>query len=55
MLSFDINESVISQKIPDYIFNLMCSNDYVKNELLFESFFHDNNYVRTNNKKIIRK
>jgi hypothetical protein len=55
MLSTNIVEYDISQETPDNIFNLMCTKDYVKNELLFESFFHDNNYVRNNVKKISRK
>jgi hypothetical protein len=55
MLSTNIVEYDISQETPDNIFNLMCTKDYIKNELLFESFFHDNNYVRNNVKKIERK
>lgn len=55
MLSSDVTDCNISQEIPDDIFNLMCTKDYIKNELLFESFFHDNNYVRNNVKKIKRK
>lgn len=55
MLSNDVNDGNIPQEIPDDIFNLMCTKDYIKNELLFESFFHDNNYVRNNVKKIKRK
>lgn len=55
VLSFDIDESIISEGIPDTIFNSMCTKDYIKNELLFNSFFHDNQYVRNNIKKITRK
>ena len=55
MLSSDVADYNISQEIPDNIFNLMCTKDYIKNELLFQSFFHDNNYVRNNVKKIERK
>jgi hypothetical protein len=55
MLSTNIVEHDISQETSDNIFNLMCTKDYIKNELLFESFFHDNNYVRNNVKKIERK
>jgi len=55
ILSTNVSEYDISQEIPDTIFNLMCTKDYIKNELLFESFFHDNNYVRNNVKKIERK
>lgn len=54
-LSVDIGDYDISQETADNIFNLMCTKDYIKNELLFESFFHDNNYVRNNVKKIERK
>jgi hypothetical protein len=52
-LNKDINY-IISPEFSDNIFNLMCSKDYVKNELLFESFFHDNNYVGKGLKKIDR-
>ena len=55
ILSTNLSEYDISQETPDTIFNLMCTKDYIKNELLFESFFHDNNYVRNNVKKIERK
>jgi hypothetical protein len=55
ILSTNVSEYDISQETPDNIFNLMCTKDYIKNELLFESFFHDNKYVRNNVKKISRK
>lgn len=55
MLSTNMDDYAITQKTPDDIFNLMCTKDYIKNDLLFESFFHDNNYVRNNVKKIERK
>ena len=55
MLFNNMNDYDVSQEISDNIFNLMCTNDYIKNELLFESFFHDNIYVRNNVKKIERK
>lgn len=55
ILSTNVSDYDISQETPDNIFNLMCTKDYIKNELLFESFFHDNNYVRNNVKKIERK
>ena len=32
--------------INDYVFNLMCTDGYIKNESLFDSFFHDNKYTR---------
>lgn len=44
----------ISTEDSDNIFNSMCTNDYIKNELLFDSFFHDNNYVGNGVKKIHR-
>ena len=53
MLNSNINYNA-SPEISDNIFNLMCTKDYIKNELLFESFFHDNNYVGNNVKKIYR-
>lgn len=55
VLSNNINDYNISQEISDNIFNLMCTKGYIKNEILFESFFHDNTYVRNNVKKILRK
>ena len=53
MLTDNINCN-LSPEISDNIFNLMCTKDYIKNELLFESFFHDNNYVGNSVKKIYR-
>jgi len=53
MINNDINYN-ISPESSDNIFNLMCTKDYIKNELLFESFFHDNNYVGNSVKKIYR-
>lgn len=44
----------ISSEVSDNIFNSMCTKDYIKNEVLFESFFHDNNYVGNSVKKIYR-
>lgn len=55
VLSDDVDLLTISPKNADYIFNLMCSDGYIKNNLLFDSFFHDNNYVRNTVKKILRK
>ena len=54
MLNFNIKSEEVSYIYSDYIFNLMCNKDYVKNESLFDIFFHDNYYVRDNIKKIIR-
>lgn len=53
MMNNYINYNV-SSEISDNIFNLMCTKNYIKNELLFESFFHDNNYVGNSVKKIYR-
>jgi hypothetical protein len=53
MLIGNINYNALPE-ISDNIFNLMCTKDYIKNELLFESFFHDNNYVGNSVKKIYR-
>ena len=33
----------------------MCKENYIKNEKLFDIFFHDNYYVRDNIKKIERQ
>jgi hypothetical protein len=55
VLSFNIINCEISQKMPDNLFNLMCMESVIKNETLFNSFFHDNYYVRNNIKKITRK
>jgi hypothetical protein len=55
MLSFEIEEYQISQQMPDNLFNLMCIRNYVKNQSLFDTFFHDNLYVKNNIKKIERK
>lgn len=54
MLQLDIQSENISYIYSDYIFNLMCTEDYVKNESLFDIFFHDNYYVRDNIKKLYR-
>jgi hypothetical protein len=52
MLSFNIIDSKMPQHFPDNSFDLMCTGGYVKNELLFESFLHENRYVRNSIKKI---
>jgi hypothetical protein len=48
---FDSNE-ITSKTNADYMFDLMCTNGYIKNESLFDSFFHDNQYTRDVVKKI---
>jgi hypothetical protein len=55
MLSFEIKESEIPQHFSDNLFDLMCMKSNIKDEELFNSFFHDNYYVRNNIKKITRK
>ena len=45
---------IVSKTNADYIFNLMCTDGYIKNESLFDSFFHDNKYTRDITKKINR-
>jgi len=55
MLNFDINTNDVLYVYSDMIFNLMCKKNYIKNEKLFDIFFHDNYYVRDNIKKIIRQ
>lgn len=55
MLNSDIDFESVSNEKPDYIFNLMCKNGYVKNDELFDIFVHDNYYSREYTKKINRK
>jgi hypothetical protein len=55
MLNFDIKTNDVSYVYSDYIFDLMCKENYIKNQKLFDIFFHDNYYVRDNVKKIIRQ
>ena len=51
--SIDINQfHDISLDLSDFIFNLMCTNGFVKNNSLFKNFYHDNTYVRSEIKKI---
>jgi hypothetical protein len=54
MLSFEIEESEILQHFSDNLFDLMCMKSGIQNEGLFNSFYHDNYYVRNNIKKIYR-
>lgn len=54
MLSFEIEESEIPQHFSDNLFDLMCMKSGIQNEGLFNSFYHDNYYVRNNIKKIYR-
>lgn len=55
MFKFNFNTNEVSYIFSDHIFNLMCKKNYVKNESLFDIFFHDNYYVRDNIKKLERK
>jgi hypothetical protein len=55
ILQTDFDETIVSYEYADTIFNLMCSKDFIKNEKLFDIFFHDNYYVRDNVKKIVRQ
>jgi len=48
---FNSNQ-IVSKTNADYMFDLMCTNGYIKNESLFDSFFHDNQYTRDVVKKI---
>jgi len=55
MFNFDIKTNDVSYVYSDYIFDLMCEENYIKNEKLFDIFFHDNYYVRDSIKKINRQ
>jgi len=55
MFKFDIKTNDVSYSYSDMIFDLMCKENYVKNEKLFDIFFHDNYYVRDSIKKINRQ
>jgi hypothetical protein len=55
VLSFNIIDNEIPMQLSDDIFSLMCKKDYIKNESLFNTFYHNNNYARNNIKKITRK
>lgn len=52
--SNDKSDDYITKALPDYMFDLMCKDGYIKNESLFDGFFHDNNYTRDITKKINR-
>jgi hypothetical protein len=55
MFNVSFDETSVSYEYSDYLFNLMCTKDYIKNDKLFDIFFHDNYYVRDNVKKIVRQ
>lgn len=54
MLELEVNLKDVDWKYSNYIFTLMCSPNYIKNDSLFDIFFHDNYYVRDVVKKIVR-
>ena len=55
MFDTDFDDTTLSCKYSDYLFDLMCKKDFIKNEKLFDIFLHDNYYVRDTIKKVIRK
>jgi hypothetical protein len=55
MLNSEIDTTEVSNKFPDYLFNLMCKPNYIKTNKLFNIFYHDNLYVRSGSKKINRQ
>lgn len=55
ILQTDFDETIVSYEYSDMIFDLMCKENYIKNEKLFDIFFHDNYYVRDSVKKIVRQ
>jgi hypothetical protein len=55
MLKFDIDMNNVSYQKPAYIFDLMCNKNFVKNDTLFDNFYHDNLYVREGVKQIQRQ
>ena len=54
MFEFDIDSNKTEYEYSEYIFNLMCKKDYIKNDSLFDIFFHDNYYSRDSIKKLDR-
>ncbi len=55
IIKLNPNLSDTSYKFSDYLFNLMCTKDYILNDELFECFYHDNTYTRNFTKKINRR
>lgn len=55
MLNSKIDTTEVSNKFPDYLFDLMCKPNYIKTNKLFNIFYHDNLYVRSGSKKINRQ
>lgn len=52
---FILDEKIISIEQADYIFNLMCTRDFVQDKKLMDIFYHDNYYTRDRVRKIITK
>ena len=55
MFNFNFDKQSVAYEYSDYLFDLMCKNGFIKNEKLFDIFFHDNYYVRDSVKKIVRQ
>ena len=55
MFAVNFDETSVSYEYSDYLFDLMCKDGFIKNEKLFDIFFHDNYYVRDSVKKIVRQ
>lgn len=55
MFEFNIQSEQVSYIYSDYIFDLMCKKDFIKNETFFDIFFHDNYYSRDSIKKLYRE
>jgi len=55
MFEFNIQSEEVSYIYSDYIFDLMCTKDFIKNETFFDIFFHDNYYSRDSIKKLYRE
>lgn len=55
MLDLNVDMNTYSFEFSDYIFNLMCTPNYVLSDTLFDSFVHDNLYTRNFVKKIYRR
>ena len=55
MFVVNFDETSVSYEYSDYLFDLMCKDGFIKNEKLFDIFFHDNYYVRDSVKKIVRQ
>jgi hypothetical protein len=55
ILETDFDASIVSYQYSDYLFDLMCKENFIKNKKLFDIFFHDNYYVRDSVKKIVRQ